>query len=1019
MNLLDVDKNSFWTRTAFNTLNVANLDGCTSHVAWTLPRTSLRKAASTFSDFRSTSTAARFDEITLQLLLKMCHVTQYPEADHPQPKEPIYQKVYLMWIPHKDDPTKAVAYQLHCFLFDDNMKYGKTLDYCLKESSALHKRAGNRSRNSRKPDELSGLQPWQKWKSVSSREMYVKNICDRVNRNQIATTHMDVILNPKMDLAENDCPANPLKTFSLERAVHQVPENAHPDFRDIKNYQVGESVTFPQMSYVIRLTPDQLQPRIFTNKYLLEYQNWIDIWRSNLVASKKTLLVDDLQPFTHGDEPSDKIDVNSYNDSIEREYDIRTSDDIERDRKNEFYEVSDFVTTQIINLQHYKQNVQPFEGHSTYDEKYKNYQQDAWTNLETRCLDADANISDVGASIINWSAQQPVRAFKNCLFDPDLSPFGNRVARMVQYFEDYLLVSTSHRMLYLIMCARYDAYRRDFDLHLNIFQTGEGATSKSFNFKLMQKASIPGTVEVLTYQTTKADAVDGNRNDLITVCHEAPPGMFRTSQNKNMDSSGEAMFKEKLTSQTVSCKTFYMDETSGKRSTRVTKSECIGVWFGATNDPPSEVEEALQTRFFWANFERTLRRGRDIDDCMHGENLMSPQDKQKRRDFFQELKQEQEMVFLVEKAIMTHVIKDVNTTACNVVIPMFKKQVLEKSIIRPGPRDWKRVNIFARNQAIVTAIEIVFKLPGGKHYGQPFQKEMVLDLEPYLVVTEEHVIFALSLFADQFRSPVEHKILHLLYNVVFNSNKQPEFPDISENPDNQQKDYNYIKLDRTKRITKQIYNLMPMANGRTSEHNIENFFHQMTRSTIKSPEYEMSENGDKPQKKEGSTCRIRESAKIYGSALHIHVAHLYAHAKDNEDIIYDILNNIAHKFSNTKQIMTAIPLNKHEYYHFKTIQRKPNLSHTLNYKNILFNSKEARWITQTAEDQSGSRKRKKYQIERDIDDHCMNEHAIQTGKKVGNLSDIYAKSWDEHSNYQKEQAFVYNNLTKKQKKNTM
>ena len=60
----------------------------------------------------------------------------------------------------------------------------------------------------------------------------------------------------------------------------------------------------------------------------------------------------------------------------------------------------------------------------------------------------------------------------------------------------------------------------------------------------MAKFSIPGTIEVLTYQTGKSDAVDGNRNDITTVCHEAPPGMFRTAKNPNADSTQEAMFKE-------------------------------------------------------------------------------------------------------------------------------------------------------------------------------------------------------------------------------------------------------------------------------------------------------------------------------------------------------------------------------------------------------------------------------------------------------------------------------------------
>ena len=97
--------------------------------------------------------------------------------------------------------------------------------------------------------------------------------------------------------------------------------------------------------------------------------------------------------------------------------------------------------------------------------------------------------------------------------------------------------------------------------------TGEGATSKSFLFDLMKECSIPGTIDQLTYETAKANAVDGNRNDVITVCHEAPPGMFRTSKNRNMDSSAEAMFKERLT-----CLLYTSPSPRDKRQSRMPSS---------------------------------------------------------------------------------------------------------------------------------------------------------------------------------------------------------------------------------------------------------------------------------------------------------------------------------------------------------------------------------------------------------------------------------------------------------------
>ena len=309
-----------------------------------------------------------------------------------------------------------------------------------------------------------------------------------------------------------------------------------------------------------------------------------------------------------------------------------------------------------------------------------------------QCLDPDACVSEVVSKMLTWRTENPhVATIKHVIMDDSLSIFANRAIALFEQYEQYYLISTTHRMMYLIHHARYDAFRRDFGLHFNCFQAGDGACSKSFLFDQMSKMSIPSTIEVLTYQTGKSDAVDGNRNDITTVCHEAPPGMFRTAKNPNADSSQEAMFKEKLTSQRVTAKVWCQDEGTGKRSARLTKSECVGVWMGATNDPPAEVEEALKTRFFWGNFEQQRRVGRDIDDCMNGERMMSSADKAQKKKFFRESQEEQYRVMLVEK--WAKVIKDVDTTASNIPIPRLKKKLNKNSIIVPGPRDWERQSV--------------------------------------------------------------------------------------------------------------------------------------------------------------------------------------------------------------------------------------------------------------------------------------------------------------------------------------
>tara|TARA_B110001452_G_scaffold225526_1_gene199513 strand:+ start:35 stop:1753 length:1719 start_codon:yes stop_codon:yes gene_type:complete len=497
----------------------------------------------------------------------------------------------------------------------------------------------------------------------------------------------------------------------------------------------------------------------------------------------------------------------------------------------------------------------------------------------------------------------------------------------------------------------------------------------------MEKMSIDGTTEVLTYQTGKSDAVDGNRNDVVTVCHEAPPGMFRAAKNPNADSSQEAMFKEKLTSQRVTCKTWCQDEGTGKRSSRITKSECVGVWMGATNDAKGDVEEALQTRFFWGNFEQQQRRGRDIDDCMNGERMMSTEDKAHRKMLFEEGKEEQFRVMLVEKAIWTKVVKDVDATASNILVPRFKSKMTKNSIIRPGPRDWERVKLFARNQAIVTAIETVCNLPGGKHYGNPFVEEMIPDLEPYLKVTEEMILFTLTLFADQFRSPVEHKILNTIWNM------EKSTPTFGNPTNSEEASFDYVKLPKLRQLGRKICSRIPLETGRPSPNNIEDFLLKMTKHSFKSKKFKQpttpvgshTSNNKLSIIDTGTKARKYDSCVINNDGVFIHVAHLVAHSSGGIDSVFETVASESHKHSTKKRIISACPLDSKSFHVFKVIERKPR-GKELRYKNVLANSAESRLITGTKDDATATRTMDGYTIECDIDQHVADKWAIKIGK---------------------------------------
>lgn len=962
---LHMEPGALWGKNAHTkTTAPVVVSGVKDYVSFFVPRTVFRRAASTFSDFRQTDSNARYEEISMQLFLQMVHDTaNLPEEQQPAGDCYPYVKAWLEWVPSAVLKDTAVGYTVHAVSLHKDVKFGNALRKILFENNMIHADSINRKMNSRKSDPLSGLHPYQKWMRVNGLEMYIRTICDRYDNSQNFTSRMDVLLNPKISVDKPGNQANPSNVFTIGRAIQRLPDSTPEDFTDVLSYvddpQNITTLQFPSSEHLQLLTPQQLHPKTFCSKYLPDFQTWMEQQK----AIPQKLLETD------------------YDQNVDTEYDIRTPADIERARLEGLADRSAFTTLSIQSKAKYVEDCIEHEQSDAFPEVYERFQHWAVNAMEKQCLDADAHVSEVVSKMLSWrSTHQEASVIKHRLIDPSMSVFANRVISLMEGYEQYYLISTAHRMMFLIHHARYDAFRRDFGLHFNCFQAGDGACSKSFLFLLNDQQSIPGTMDTLTYQTGKADAIDGNRNDVCTVCHEAPPGMFRTAKNPNADSTQEAMFKEKLTSQRVTAKIWCQDESTGKRTSRVTQSECIGVWMGATNDPPADVEEALKTRFFWGNFEQQKRRGRDIDDCMNGERMMSSADKAHRKRLFRESQEEQFRVMIVEKAIWAKVIKGVNTTAYNIVIPRLKSNLTKNSIISPGPRDWERVKIFARCMAIVTAIERVCNLPSGAHYGMPFDASALPKLEPYLRVTEEMVIFAVSLLADQFRSPIEHKILNTIGTMERNA---PTF----KNPNSDETCFDYIKLPKLRQLSKKINSRIPLEKGRTSTHNIENFILLMTRHSIFSRPYKqrtvpIGSQAAANQFPEPDTNKSRQqylSAIVTNDGVYIHTSHVLAHSEDNSDSIFQTLANETHQYSAEKRMLTACPVSPEWFHVFRVIDRKP-AGTALRYKNVLANSAISRWMTRTSEADAETRTRSGFTINKDIDLYVAEKWAGITGK---------------------------------------
>lgn len=994
-----------WAWSSYSRIKKVSSDGARCHLVCRVPRDAFRQSAMTFGEIKQSSPIARYWNMTLQLFLETLREMDKKTrvlAKVQQGLPPVVQKIYLEWIPSEHDAEKACEYRIHAFLFEDQHEnYGGILQSLLESNATAAEDNLSRSNNSRKPDPLAALADHQVHKRVTP-EVYFRNVCGLACGHRRIENNLDAVSSHNTHLGLPENIANPMHVWSLKNACNNC---RNPEYRDEDAQYVNGHFTFLDTKRVIRITNGQLYTKTFLGKYLPDYQSFVDSYTKPTqhvsLPSNFSTDEDQPEPVNNKDEPvradDHRLDLNVYG-----EHDISTLSEQEQARIDAFSSRSDFAlmaenakAIYIGNCEKYENDDDPslFQKHYHID-----YKKQMMSEFLSRCLNPDANISDKGKIIIKWMERRNPPAYKGLYkFDRNLSLFANRVIKIMEEAEQFFLISTAHREFYQVMHARLDAYRRDFGLHLNIFQTGEGATSKSFLFDLMKSCSIEGTIDQLTYETAKANAVDGNRNDCITVCHEAPPGMFRASRNRNMDSSAEAMFKERLTSNHVSCKTFVLDEATGKRSQRVTKSECIGVWFGATNDPPDEVEEALKTRFHWGNFEKIKRPGKDIDDCINGERALSRKDKLRRAEVILEWKEEQARVFIVEKMIWCGLIKDVEMSAFYIIKQKFKKLFDGKSVREAETRDWQRIFIFARIQAICTALAAVFQVEpdaSGKNcYGQQFSVEQLLRIEPFLVCTEEMVFFTLTMMDSQFVHPAEHKILRKVFNMQKNIGKLTFGNPTPDDTEATHINHNYIKINgNLGNISSNIQQNMGSAEGKTSAHNIKAYLLDLTKASIKSREHILPPNveGDEGlvwpvEQTTGRETRMM-SAICTGDALFVHVKLLQNHQHSDYDPVLDTINRITHTFQKPKSVLIARRytykgkvLTAKQYHIFDVIKRVPvnpdigrngKDKNMIRYTNVLHNSKESKMILgQLADDKEDeSRKHKEIDIDMDLDD---------------------------------------------------
>jgi hypothetical protein len=949
-----------------------------------VPRNAFRQVATVFDDTTSEKNS-RYHYMSMVMYLEMLRRVDADVQKNPQlVNHSPFLKVYLEWVPSALDTARACEYRIHAFFTrvpNDSGEGIENAGNCLlemlneNEELAFEAANGGGSRRRFKPEKLKEHQIWRK----IHKELYLMNICPLATGNAAILNNLDVYLSHGNPLCALTNAAHPINVFTLNHCLSLTADrtpNVKPCFLNPDAYRDGSSYDFPDYSKVIRLTPRQMQPHVFVEKYLPDVQDVVEhLNPRNPVLDRvpRPVAEDSDATFTEGtcamlprDQPaSPEI---RFNRGHMDEFNVATEEEEAAQRLNEFCMRGDFHILRDEAKIQYRTNVAPAEGTAEFTQKYRMYQDWCIMETESRCFTPDSNVSPAVKRIAQWATKRPKVCTIYRTMDPNMSAFGNRVIRMMEEMEQYDMISTAHLSYYIMLHARYDAYRhaKEGQCKMNTFLFGDGACGKSFQFKLLKFDSIPGSVNELTYQTGKSDAIDGNRNSEITIMHEVPPTMFRSkAMGKGVDKSEESRWKEQLTRHKVTVKTFYQDENTGKRGNRTAESECNGVWFGACNQTADDMEEALATRFLKMTAETTVRIGKDIADCQNAMRRMDAQTSAEVEDLRARRREEQYRICVIEHLIWMGAIKDVDETAYHAVIGKFKK-VLGGN---PQPRDLERIRYMCRIQAMCTALDQLYNLPGGELYGQDFQIFSLPHIEPLLVITEEIVYFTISLLSFMFFSPAEHKVFHALYS-CFNSGRKKMR---AFQKDGQASNWSYLSCGKLMPLIGEIQQAMPAARGRVPEEVMKAMLVGLSRRVIQSHKFnppprddsDATAPGEWPREKNEGGARTSNPVVIIDrEGIHIHVKFLERFRDQHVDPVTDILKRLAHRHSRAKKMLLARRAPNH-FHVLTTFQRAAGTA-VMEEINVLYNGDISRGILGMV-NPSACRSVRKYVYQKDTD----------------------------------------------------
>jgi hypothetical protein len=360
----------------------------------------------------------------------------------------------------------------------------------------------------------------------------------------------------------------------------------------------------------------------------------------------------------------------------------------------------------------------------------------------------------------------------------DLSSFGNFVLDYLSLYNSVFRGASNQQAFMLVTVCHWSSFQYDWGIKPNLLLMGDGSKGKSYLFEVAEVCSCPGTMASWSHQTDRAHSTGTSFSDQTTCMHEAP--LTYVQQDKFGNSTlSDPVLKDRLARQRSGTKYFSKDE-AGNRVTREDLVMIMGTILMATNDNAPPDNSPLMQRFIVMAVNDFKRPEFDLaDQSAPLKDLLKVSDNNRKIHGAQLFNF---YMLVVHKLVMVGVLPPLSTDATEILLP----QILERhrrmtNMKSEGPRRRKQICDIIENVAYAGIVrDTLFSMLARRHSQktesvvededgtststrlawQPFHPSiLVREALPRLYVTDEHVVYGLSLLDFLVTAGSAHKVL--------------------------------------------------------------------------------------------------------------------------------------------------------------------------------------------------------------------------------------------------------------------